>query len=118
MIIDFSEKDFVMKQKYQPNRGGHAPGHLREAFERAADLNIWEQPQNWINNLDDEAILFFDPNKQAWWESLTPLNRGLWLIGQLWNCTDIMPSTLCNVLDLPQGSSYAMGVRKFKSEMK
>ena len=108
-----------MKYEYKPNRGGHAPGHLRDAFERATDLKIWEPICNWYENLgNDDAICFYDPNKQAWWDNLTLRDRGLWLIGQLWNCTDIMPRTLCGVLDLSTASTYAIGVRKLRAGMK
>jgi hypothetical protein len=34
-----------------------------------------------------------------------------WLLGQLWNCTDILPDDACDDLLLPSGSSYAQAVR-------
>lgn len=37
------------------------------------------------------------------------------LIGQLWNCTDIMPASLCAELDMPAGATYAQGARRLKS---
>jgi hypothetical protein len=40
------------------------------------------------------------------------------LIGSLWNCTDIMPSDLCDALDLHLGSTYAQGVRSLASAAK
>ena len=75
--------------KYRPNRGGHAPGHLREAF------------QSWLNS-DREETVEID-------EKTVPLHR---LIGQLWNCTDILPGEYCQSLDLVRGSTYAQVVRK------
>ena len=76
--------------RYKPNRGGHAPGHLRDAFaeavetERAVELDgIMRSPH--------------------------------WLAGQLWNCTDVMPSALCKDLDLPRGSTYARGARQART---
>lgn len=39
------------------------------------------------------------------------------LIGQLWNCTDTLPRDYCSQLDIPQGSTYAVAVRRIK-EMK
>ncbi len=71
-----------MTQKYQPNRGGHAPGNLREPL-----LDYL---------LDGEG----EPNQVRW------------LIGQLWNCTDIVPGDCCTELDIGQGSTYAQAVRK------
>lgn len=38
------------------------------------------------------------------------------LIGQLWNCTDCLPSGCCEDLEIPYGSTYAVGVRKMKAE--
>ncbi len=39
------------------------------------------------------------------------------VIGELSNCTDILPAEYRLVLDLPQGSTYAKAVRKFKQEI-
>lgn len=36
------------------------------------------------------------------------------ILGKLWNCTDIMPSFLCDTIDIPKGSSYACGARSMK----
>jgi len=35
----------------------------------------------------------------------------LWLLGRLWNCSDIMPSYLCHDLAMPGGSSYGAAVQ-------
>ncbi len=59
--------------KYTPARGGHAPSHLREAFE--------------------DAIGYLDP-------TIPP--AAVALTGRLWNCTDTMPSALCESLSLPR----------------
>ncbi len=37
-----------------------------------------------------------------------------WLLGQLWDCTDVLPVGYCNQLELPQGSTYAQAVRRMK----
>jgi hypothetical protein len=39
------------------------------------------------------------------------------LSGQLWNCTDVLPSSLCGDLDLAQGSTYAVAARKLRQEL-
>jgi hypothetical protein len=39
------------------------------------------------------------------------------VIGKLWNCTDILPAEACVLLDIRRGSTYAIGVRKFKQEI-
>jgi hypothetical protein len=43
-----------------------------------------------------------------------------WLIGQLWNCTDIMPSGYDDIygLDLESNCTYAQAVRKIKDWLK
>ena len=53
-----------MPYKYRPSLGGHAPGRLRSAF------------LDWMEDPDGDN------------EDRYPLR---WLIGQLWNCTDVMP---------------------------
>ena len=85
--------------RYKPNRGGHAPGHLREGF------------QVYLEKLDEGS----PPNKLriGYGRRLVSLN---WLLGQLWNCTDVMPGECCQILDMDQGSTYAQAVRKVKSE--
>ena len=83
--------------RYKANRGGHAPGHLREALEVYLEIE------------DEEAMkeIFYEPEGKTL----------EWLLGQLWNCTDVMPYSLCDLLDLSQGSSYAQGVRRAKEEL-
>ena len=76
------------KLHFTPSRGGHAPDTLRVEFEE----------------------LVCDASDVAAQEER--LER---LCGLLWNCTDIMPSDLCQELDLPQGSTYAQGARHLKS---
>jgi hypothetical protein len=39
------------------------------------------------------------------------------LTGQLWNCTDIVPGSVCDWLDQPVGSTYAQLVRHVRSVM-
>ena len=80
---------------YAANRGGHAPGHLRDALQ-----DYFEGGRKLIDLA--ETLRIGDEEKTR------PLR---WLIGQLWNCTDTMPGALCGDLDLPQGSTYAQGVR-------
>jgi hypothetical protein len=61
---------------------GHAPSDIREEVcELAGDRNLWESKRS----------------QQVW--------------GILWNCTDIVPSGTCWVLDEPLGSTYAMLAR-------
>lgn len=82
----------VGRRRWSPSRGGHAPGHIRERF---SDWLEAGQPEQFENR--DERVLTRDQ-----------------ILGQLWNCTDIMPSDMCGDLDLPAGSTYAQGVRDLK----
>jgi hypothetical protein len=78
-----------MTYKYNAARGGHAPGHLRDRF-----LELIEK------GLPDDA---------AEREEL------LTLCGQLWNCTDALPSGYAEKLDMRAGS-YASLARQLRSE--
>jgi len=85
-------------RKYNPSRGGHAPGHLRDAL---------------INALDQSFA-----TESAWWEGLPGGNtEAQRLLGRLWNCTDIVPSTACDETDVRTGSTFAQLARFLKNEM-
>lgn len=64
---------------FTPTRGGHAPGHLRDAL------------YEWLETVDLETATLGDTVLVGWEE--TPRTVG-WLLGQLWNCTDAVPSTI------------------------
>lgn len=64
-----------------------------------------------MDDKETQASLWGRPEEQAWWDSLSRKERILWITGQLWNCTDVMPRDLCKELGLPQGSTYAQGAR-------
>ena len=87
--------------KYAANRGGHAGGHLRDAFLEYLDGSRTRNPKSGdMVQIDDEPH---------------PLR---WLVGQLWNCTDVMPGLDCDTLDLPAGSTYAQGAREISRRLK
>lgn len=44
--------------------------------------------------------------------------RGLRLIGKLWNNTSILSSINCTVLEIPPGSTYARGVRRLADDLR
>jgi len=85
--------------KYNPARGGHAPGYLREAFQDAISAD----------GALAESVIIDDVGID---EEERPLE---WLAGQLWNCTDILPRSECWALDIPQGSTYARAARIVKA---
>jgi len=82
-------------------KSGHAPSYLREAL------------QEWLN----EFGLKLPDDIDAAVEVGTEERTGRWLIGRLWNCTDCLPSIYCQLLRIPQGSSYAIGVRYLKQRL-
>jgi hypothetical protein len=40
-----------------------------------------------------------------------------WLLGQLWNSTDVLPGDYCEMLELQEGSTFAQAVRKIAAEI-
>jgi hypothetical protein len=102
--------------KYNPSRGGHAPGHLRDAVLTALN-DHWDHSEEgtWWTHLD---IRFFSSRQQIQWETWTPKERAIWLAGQLWNCRDILPGSVCALAGFPQGSTYAQLVRQLRSDIK
>jgi|SaaInl4_135m_RNA_FD_contig_21_2495795_length_470_multi_9_in_0_out_0_1 hypothetical protein len=95
-----------VSRRYAANRGGHAPGYLRDAF------------LEWIE--EGYYIRYFTPDIES--QSVEVGDSGIrplrWLLGQLWNCTDVMPGVYCEMLDLERGSTYAMGVRSLRQELR
>jgi len=87
-------------QRYEASRCRHAPGHLRDALIDALDAS-------------------FTPwNRFPWWQFVTGGRvKARWLLGQLWNCRDVVPSEICDALDRPSGRTFAQIVRQLKSEM-
>jgi hypothetical protein len=80
-------------------RGGHAPGHLREAFDQ------WVEQSNATSETVTVEIRHEETTKPI-----------AWLWGKLWNCSDTMPGGLCGQLDMHVGSTYAQAVRALKAE--
>jgi hypothetical protein len=72
----------------------------------------------WFGVLDEEfGENHIWPGKHlVKWNGMSDRERGLWLTGKLWNDRGIMPSDLCNTIELPQGSSYARGARKLRND--
>ena len=103
-------------RRYRSNRGGHAPGHLREAFVECLERFDLGESENWYDTLSDDQVLsFYRPEVQNHWGKLPAVDRTKWLTGQLWNCTDILPSSVCYQLELKQGSSYAIAARELRA---
>jgi len=84
----------TVRRKYSASRGGHAPGHLREAF------------LDYILSDSQNATVVIDEQER-------PLK---WLLGQFWNCSDILPGDVCDEIDLPRGSSYSIAARRLAQD--
>jgi hypothetical protein len=68
---------------YQANRGGHAPGFLREAFCDYVDEWYTTDWETIIETVEVQG----EPRPVKW------------LLGQLWNCTDCLPGGLVSQIN-------------------
>jgi hypothetical protein len=104
--------------RHNPKLGGHAPGHLRDAMDQA--INNARRLDAWWEELADEDVLsFYDPAMQRQWAAMSLPQRGRWLVGQLWHCTDILPGELVDTLGLGDSSSttYAAAARVLRESL-
>jgi hypothetical protein len=76
---------------FDPRLGGHAPGQIRRAFDDWVEAGM--------QDLDVGAELFDDGPK--------PLR---WLLGQLHNCTDILPGRIASALE--SSGEARLGMRR------
>jgi hypothetical protein len=104
------------KRRYRANQGGHAPGHLREAFGIGVDAALLPDG-NWAERLGDVNLIEFrDPGLAREWQAKSNLERALWLCGQLWNCGDQYGfDTQYDML--PPVTSYGAAARFVRSEL-
>ena len=90
----------LINSRYNPARGGHAPGDLRTAFEEAVEAIC-----DW-NEGDPEPTVEVREREMA---------VGA-VCGLLWNCEDILPSGTMECVDPDFGcGSYAAAARVLKS---
>jgi hypothetical protein len=71
------------------DEGGIVPVELRSAF------------QTWVQDHPDETVQIYGEERSI-----------EWLTGQLWHCTDVLPESSCNALELPRGSTYGQAARQ------
>jgi hypothetical protein len=96
------KKEESAMYKYRASTGGHAPEFLRDAFSKYLDENTSPLIKlGDICEIDDETK--------------KPIS---WLIGKLWNCTDILPgervSWFENFGGLPGAHTYGAAARALK----
>ena len=94
----------VSEMRYNASRGGHAPGHIRDAFAYCAiETNMFQTCKP-----DMDVTEYIDDWNGRKWTLRS-------LLGQLWNCTDIMPWELCGDLGFPAGSTHAQAARALRT---
>ena len=88
----------------------HVKGQIRELFTDC--VGAWNGEAEWWAPLKDvnPSYLTSRTVRQNWTE-MSKEDRARWLLGQLWNCTDICPREVANSLDIP-GGTYASVVRR------
>jgi hypothetical protein len=82
--------------QYHTSIIGHAPGHIREAF-----LEYLET--HWYHDDDVDVV------QVGWDEKPKPLR---WLLGQLWNCTDVLPRDYSELFDDRGVGTYGIAARE------
>jgi len=92
-----------------------APAFIRDMFQESLNFML---NGYWLDGLEEK----FGENN-IWleellsrWKCMSTRERGNWLLGKLWNDRSILPSIDCNVIEIPQGSTYAQAVRKLKDD--
>src|SRR5919205_790634 len=90
--------------RYNPARGGHAPGDLRDAFCEAIEaMRLWDGngPEPTVE-LRDRSVAVSE------------------VCGLLWNCSDVMSSLDCRAMGYvvdgfqDSGATYAQGARALR----
>ena len=95
---------------YRTGRGGHAPGHVRDAF-----LSAVEAYTGW-RGIGPEPLVEFEVNYEP---RPIPISK---VCGLVWNCSDILPGDAWNALidhDIRPGRrTYAAAARAMLAELK
>jgi hypothetical protein len=89
-------------------RGGHAPGHLRNAFLDSLDGRLGSHGE-----VHADAVSFYDPNLQKRWDAWDGRQRARWLLGQLFSCSDILPGSVADEVASLSDTLYAKDIRTY-----
>jgi len=88
----------------------HVKGAIRELFTGCVDA--WDGETEWWAPLGNVNSSYFAGHKlQREWAEMSKEDRARWLLGQLWNCTDICPRDVADSLHIPSGT-FATVVRR------
>ena len=96
----------IYSKSYRPARGGHAPGHLREAFGNAVEAyDAWRPGE-------PEPVVEIDGEQHTVGK----------VFGLLWCCTDILPGHLVGMVNDQLGDNlglhtYAAAARALKAKL-
>ena len=99
--------------KFDSNREDYAPGQLQHALIEALESE-WDGAA-WWELLD---VFFFGAAQQVWWDGANARKRANWVLGELRNCRDIVPTDICKSIGMiPCGCTYATLARALQKEM-
>jgi hypothetical protein len=88
----------------------HVKGPIRAIFTDCVDA--WDGETEWWAPLEDVHPSSFSGRKlKQEWTEMNKEDRARWLLGQLWNCTDVCPRNVADSLDIPNGT-FASVVRR------
>ena len=90
---------FVCKERaMNKTRTGHMPGSLRGELCKAIEAQRL-------------------PPKTRWHENIGGPEDVRRVTGLLWNCTDVVPGTVCEDAGIPRGSSFAQLARQLRQDL-
>src|SRR5579859_4261609 len=89
----------------------HVGGHLRDMFYECAEQ--WNGRGTWYAPLARMEWPGWNAREEAKWNAMPVDARARWLIGRLWNCSDILPGDVVQDLSdkMPDGAlkTYTVG---------
>jgi hypothetical protein len=97
------------KRNLRLKNSGHAGSYLREGLAEALDWGT-----DWWQYVE---IDFHNDRDQEWWSKLSARSRARWLLGQLWDCTDIVPGALRSEFEGQNVITYARLARLLINEL-
>jgi hypothetical protein len=106
--------------RFTASRGGHAPGHLREALAEYITMGLEGHVKT--SHTSRECKRLGCTTLSALVEVGDEKKPIEWLLGQLWNCRDILPGQVCSELmgllnTDSEPATYAQAVRLIASQL-
>jgi hypothetical protein len=112
--LRFKQPELILGRALSPVAVS-SPAFIRDMFQESLDFMLHD---NWLDGLDEDfgENNIWSEKLLSRWKHMSKRERGSWLLGKLWNDRSILPSSDCTVIEIPQGSIYAQGVRKLKDD--